>query len=41
MIGTMVIALGLSFDFAEALTRQLRAAEIQLFKFLDIFESSS
>jgi hypothetical protein len=41
MTGTMVIALGLSNVFAEALIKKFRAAEMQPFKFLDILASSS
>lgn len=36
----MVIARGFSGDLEEALTRNFRAAEMQPFKFSDIFESS-
>jgi hypothetical protein len=39
-MGNMVIAGGFLHDLAEALAKYFRATEMQLFKFLDILESS-
>jgi hypothetical protein len=39
MTGTMVIARSFSDDFVDALSKKFRAAEMQPFKFLEIFES--